>query len=122
MKLLVYLVGPFLILGCSSYDPLERFRPLFVRLDEASVPAKARYKLAQAKWDYARARNDRPLCYAKQIYEDPGAGTKTYQACGYKIIIHDGGPRRQVGQEIIIEASVTGTKPYHYKEITEQWD
>lgn len=122
MKLPLYLVAPFLIFGCSYYDPLERFRPLFVRLDEASMPAKARYKLDQAKWDFALARKGRPLCYAKQICEDTSAGTKTYQACGYKIIIHDGGPRRHVGQEIIIESSVTGTRPYHYTEISQQWD
>jgi hypothetical protein len=111
-----------LVQGCTHCDPFVSFRPLFVGLDETRLPARARVAVAEAKYDFQRARKGRTPHYAILACSDPVAGFTAYRGKGYKLTIYEGGPRHRVGQKIEIDPSLAGGRPFQYDESYEQWD
>lgn len=68
-----------LVQGCTHCDPFVSFRPLFVGLDETRLPARARVAVAEAKYDFQRARKGRTPHYAILACSDPVAGFTAYR-------------------------------------------
>lgn len=120
MKALVLFVILMLSQGCAYWDPFASFEPLLARLDETKLSAKARSALAEARYDFALARKDKPPRFAHLIGDDPRPETRTYQGNGYQLTIFNGGPHHRVGQSIVVESAITGGKPCHYDEIYEE--
>lgn len=122
MRHLTLLVILMLTSGCASFDPFLSFKPLFAGLDESGMTATARSALAEARYDFERARKNHPPHYARLISHDPKAGFKCYRGRGYTLTIYGGGPRHRVGQKIEVEPAITGSSPYRYDESNEQWN
>lgn len=118
MKALMLFMILMLSQGCSSLYCFVTFRPLFVGLDESGLSAKARAALAEARYDFALARKDKPPQYARLVSDDPLLESKTYQGRGYQLTIFNGGGSAgdRVGQKILIEPVITGGAPYRYDE------
>lgn len=122
MKLLALLMMVMLFGACSNSPFFAAFKPLFAGLDESGMTAAARSALAEAKFDFERARKDHPPHYARLISHDTKAGFKCYQGRGYKLTIYGGGPRHRVGQKIEVDASIAGGEVFRYDESYERWD
>lgn len=122
MRHLTLFVILMLTSGCASFDPFLSFKPLFAGLDESGMTAAARSAVAEARFDFERARKNHPPHYARLIRHDAKAGFKCYQGRGYRLTIYGGGPRHRVGQKIEVEPAITGGRPYSYDESHEQWD
>lgn len=123
MKLLALLMMVMLSAACSNSPFFATFKPLLAGLDESGMTATARSALAEARFDFERARKDHPPHYARLISHDPKAGSKCYQGRGYKLTVFDAsGPRHLVGQRIEVDASITGGEVFRYDESFEQWD
>ncbi len=114
----------FMLVGaCSSSPFFATFKPLLAGLDESGMTAAARSALAEARFDFERARKDHPPHYARLIRHDTEAGSKCYQGRGYTLTVFDAsGPRRRVGQRIEVDVSITGGDVFRYDESYERWD
>jgi hypothetical protein len=101
-----------------------RARPLFAGLDEGKVRPSARAALAEAKVDFQLARHDKALRYAKYVSTIPYTNSRVYQGKGYRLtIVHkDLGVSHSDGPDILLDASITGGKPFSYDEIDEVVD
>jgi len=106
------------VAGCADPHFFPRLRPLFVGLDEASVPVEARPVLAQAKTDFRRARRREAPRFAVFSGFSSHPKGKVYTGKGYRITeVHDEGVNSWLdGLEITLDSSITGRAPFHYSE------
>jgi hypothetical protein len=115
--LLCFVLRP--LTGAANPHLFPCLQPLFVGLDEAAVPARARSALCQAKADFEEARHNRDPRYATCVGCESDTDAKVYQGQGYRLkIVHEVTPHlRCTGPEIILDSSITGGRPYSYSEV-----
>jgi len=101
-----------------------RARPLFAGFDESKVRPGAKAALAQAKADFELARRGKEPRHAKYASTIPHTNSRVYQGKGYCLtIVHkDLGVSHSDGPKIVLDASITGGKPFCYCEIDEVVD
>ena len=105
--------------GTQNANFFPRTRPLFAGLDETKVCACARPSLAKAKADFQLARHGKEPRFAKYISTIPYTHSRVFEGKGYRITMVDKdlvGPRL-VGPGIVLDASITGGKPFAYDEV-----
>lgn len=118
------LVAAFPVLTCCAGEHFfPRVKPLFVGLNEGSVPAKSRTALAKAKVDFQLARHASAPQYAHYVGTTPYTNSKVYEGDGYRVtLVHkDMVAYQDVGPDIVIDASVTGGNSYKYNEVDRIW-
>jgi hypothetical protein len=94
-------VLPAATAASSQANPrfFPRPRPLFVGLDEAKVPARAKNALQEAKIDFQRARLAERPRFAVYTAESSEPRDKVYQGQGYQITeVHHWRQAHQYGE------------------------
>jgi len=119
---LVLLLAFLILPGCAiTENPhfFPRLRPLFAGLDETKIRPGAKAALAEAKADFQLARHGKAPQYAKYVSTIPYTHSRIYQGKGYRLtLVHkDLVGCCFVGPSIVLDASITGGKPFAYDEV-----
>jgi hypothetical protein len=127
-KLAALIILPFLALapltGCANPHFFPRMKPLFVGFDERRLSSPKHTALEHAKVDFQRARGGKEPVYARYVRTEPYSQTKVYQGDGYELTLVDDGTTwwHKRGPQIVLDATLTGGKPYRYDEVDEETD
>ncbi len=107
------------LVSCASEHWFPRAQPLFVGLNEASVPASARAALSRAKADFQRARHGETPLYAHFSGTATSSYSKVYEGDGYRITLVNKYMMvySDIGADIVLDSSITGGQPLHYSEV-----
>ena len=108
--------------GCAGEQRANffpRLHPLFAGLDETKVRASAKPLLAKAKEDFQLARHGKAPRHAKYTGTIPCTRSRVYEGKGYRITMvkKDLVLSHSEGPQIVLDASITGGKPFSYDEI-----
>ena len=108
--------------GCAGRQNacfFPRVHPLFAGLDESKVCGCARPMLAKAKEDFQLARHGKEPCHAKYVSTIPYTRSRVYEGKGYRITMvnKDIVPAHYEGPQIVLDAGITGGKPFTYDEV-----
>jgi hypothetical protein len=123
-KLFVLFIGTLISLAAhagASAHFFPRLRPLFVGLNESALSPAARKDLAQARFDFVRARHGEKPRFAAFTGMDADLHARVYQGSGYRLmIVHEEAPHSYfVGPAIELDGRLTGGAPIHYSEVDE---
>jgi hypothetical protein len=106
--------------ACPQYSNFfPRLRPLFPGFDETKVRPDAKPALDEAKVDFQLARQGKAPRYARYEGTRPHNESKIYQGQGYRITVVNNWAfhSHSEGVEIVMDASITGGKPFSYDEV-----
>ncbi|MEO6787332.1 MAG: hypothetical protein ABI318_14460 [Chthoniobacteraceae bacterium] len=108
--------------GCAgTRNPhfFPRMHPLFAGLDESKVCGCAKAVLAKAKTDFQLARHGEEPRYAKYVSTIPYTHSRVYEGKGYclTMVNKDLVSVRYEGPRIVLDACITGDKPFAYDEV-----
>jgi hypothetical protein len=110
--------------GCAGPQKAHFFpswQPLFAGLDESGIRPGARQALTEAKADFELARQNKEPRFAQYVSTIPNTHSRIYQGKGYRLTMvnKDVVFSRSHGPEIVLDASITGGKPFTYDEVNE---
>lgn len=119
---LIFSVAFLCLPGCSgATNPhfFPRMHPLFAGLDESKVCDCAKAILTKAKADFQLARHGEEPRYAKYVSTIPYTHSRVYEGKGYRLTMvnKDLVSVRYEGPRIVLDACITGGKPFAYDEV-----
>lgn len=105
--------------GTQNAHFFPRMHPLFAGLDESKVCGCAKPMLAKAKADFQIARHGKEPRYAKYVSTIPYTHSRVYEAKGYRLTMvkKDIVCCHYEGPQIVLDACITGGKPFAYDEV-----
>ena len=110
--------------GSQNAHFFPRLHPLFAGLDESRICGCAKTMLAKAKADFQLARHGKDPRYAKYVSIIPYTHSRVYEGKGYRLtmVSKDLLPSQYEGPQIVLDAGITGGKPFTYDEVNVMGD
>lgn len=118
---IILAISASILTGCAGGNPhfLPRTRPLFAGLDEQKLSSGTKAMLEQAKTDFQLARHGGDPHYARFSSTIPGTHSRVFEGKGYRLTLvnKDMIVNHYVGPQIVLNAAITGGKPFTYDEV-----
>ena len=123
-SLFASLVCLSLLASCSNPHFFPRTKPLFAGLDESKVSAPSRAALAHAKEDFRLAQQGKAPRHARLVTGVVCRQQQLYEGDGYLLTVRDDDQVRpqEHGVRIVLEARLTGGRPFRYDDIDRSED